>query len=281
MHIDSENLKKFLKKITPQPMLALYRRAVVLRRFVGLRNLLEKNRAACVKRGCVVVLGNGPSIGQLDLPMLLAGSDVIVMNSFYRHPDAQKLNIVAYCVGELGADVALVEVDKVLKVPSQRYWFSPDFIKLLAPLSAEVHLYMPGNDGALSPDGKTLDLSRPAPYYETTAQLSIMVALGMGYRRIVLLGFDHNFLASGNYLDHFYNEDGDAEASRSKLYVDGADYHALIQNCERMWARYKRIEVYAQARGVEIFNCGANSYLDVFQRRPLASALILPAEKLE
>ncbi len=230
-------------------------------------------------RGSVVVLGNGPSIAQLDLPGLLASIDVIVMNSFYRHPAAKELDIVAYCVGELGSDVAFVEIEQILQVPSRRYWFSTDFIGRLSPLPAEIHLYMPGNDGALSSSRAALDLSRPAPYYETTAQMSILVALAMGYRKIVLLGFDHNFLASGDYLDHFYVEDN--EALRSKLYLDGEDYHALIQNCERMWARYKRIEAYARAKGVEIVNCGDNSYLDVFRRRPLADVLISRVENIE
>ena len=247
----------------------LYRRAKLQERFLGLDKLLAKNFELQAETDTVVVIGNGPSTNQLDLPSLLAGVDVIVMNSFYRHPDAHRLKIVSYCVGEQGVDVPNFNISKVFEVPSERYWFSADFDTRLSPLPVNVHLYLPGNDGVLKQHRKNLDLSGPSPGYETTAQMAIIVALAMGYKRVILLGYDHNFLSSGEYLVHFYDEDLEDKASLSKLYIDGGDYHALIQNCDRMWSRYKKINTFARSRNVEIINCGKNSYLDVFRCNPL------------
>jgi len=169
----------------------------------------------------------------------------------------------------------------VLKTKSYHYWFNIDFAPKINPPANNVHLYFPGNDGVLSQYKKRIDLSHPAPYYENTAQMAIIIALSMGYKQIALLGYDHDFLASGEYLKHFYEEDFKNEVSISKLYIGDADYHALIQNCERMWARYKKINTYARSMGVEIINCGKYSYLDVFRRHPLGSGVAHIGKHLE
>ena len=259
------NFKDQIKAIAPKWILWLYREVVIQARYQRIRELLRKNCTLTVETDTVVVLGNGPSIFDLDLVKLLCGRDVIVMNSFYRHPDAAQLNITAYCVGELGPDVEAVDVANVLNVKAKLYWFSTDFKCKLSPLAEGVHLYMPGNDSQLNPDNHSLDLSRPAPHYETTAQMAIMVAMAMGYHKVILLGFDHNFLACGQYLDHFYQEDDQSEG-RSNMFINGADYQSLIKTCDRMWSRYKKIEIFARANDIEIVNFGKNSYLDIFRR---------------
>jgi len=274
-------VKFFLKEYTPVYLLALYRKVRVTLRFFSVRALLAKNYGLQAQSDTVVILGNGPSINQLDLPSVLAGVDVIVMNSFYRHPDAHKLKIVAYCVGEQGWYAQNSDISNMLNTPSSQYWFSTDFAARLKPLLANIHLYLPGNDAVLKQHKKNLDLSHPAPYYENTSQMAIMISMSKGYKKIILLGFDHNYLASEWYLEHFYEEDFKVEASISRLYIDGADYHALIQNCERMWARYKLINSYALSRGIEIINCGKDSYLDVFRRHPLQTAMTPITKHLE
>lgn len=215
----------------------------------------------------VAIIANGPSVNKLDLPTLMADIDVIVMNNFFNHPDAPELNIVAYCVGEQGANVSSYDFSRVLQVQSRTFWFSADFADRLSPLKEDVFLYMPGNDRALDLPPRDLNLSRPAPGYETTAQMAIFVALGLGYKKILLFGYDHNFLSAGQFLDHFYAED---DISTRSILIDGSsDYHELIKNCDRMWARYKRIKEYADTKGVKLLNCGTDSYLDVFERYPI------------
>ena len=274
-------MKSLLKQLLPTYLLEFCRKARVMERFFRLRTALSKNNRINAKHDTVVILGNGPSLNQLDLPLLLANEDVIVMNSFYRYKDANKLNIVAYCLGEQGVDVAHYDITNVLKTQSSHYWFSADFALKVNSLANNIYLYFPGNDGVLSQYKRRIDLSRPAPYYETTAQMAIIIALSMGYKKIALLGYDHDFLASGEYLKHFYEEDFNDDVSISRLYINDADYHELIKNCERMWARYKKINTYARSRGVKIINCGNNSYLDVFRRHPLGSGVAHISKHLE
>ena len=274
-------MKSLLKKLLPLCFIDFYRKVKVMQRYFRLRTTLAKNSSVNTKHDTVVILGNGPSIKLLDLPLLLANQDVIVMNAFYRHPDVSKLNIAAYCFGEQGANVAHCDISRVLKTESRQYWFSADFASKITPLSNNIHIYFPGNDDVLSKHRRHIDLSRPAPYYEATSQMAIIIAISMGYKKIVLLGYDHDYLASGEIIKHFYEEDVNDEPSISKLYIDGSDYHALIQNCERMWARYKKINIYARFRGIQIINCGKNSYLDVFRRHPLETTIMPISKHLE
>jgi hypothetical protein len=263
-----EFFKKAFKTYMPGYIVDGYRKILIQYRYWKVRKLLQKNQFRKPLKRCVYILGNGPSINEINLRDTLVGEDVIVMNSFYRHRDATKLNIVAYCVGETGNDVDKVSLEEILSTQAQRYVFSTDFKFRLAPLGKKNYLYMPGCDNQLKFKNRAIDLTRPAPFYETTAQMSIIIAMAMGYRKIVLLGFDHNFLACGKYLDHFYAESDD-DLFRSKMYVDKADYHDLIKNCERMWARYKMIRYYAITNNIKILNCGNQSYLDVFRRASL------------
>ena len=267
-------MKNLAKKLIPSYVLELFRKVRVLYRYLGIKDILAKNNLLKTNHDTVVILGNGPSLNQIHLPTMLADQDVIVMNSFFRHQDADKLRIVAYCVGEQGADAANYDISKVLHIKSSNYLFSIDFLERFTLLPKNIHIYFPGNDDLLLRHVSQIDLRKPAPYYEVTSQMAILAALYMGYKKIVLIGYDHNFLASGDYLTHFYDEDFSDEVSISKLYIDDADYHSLIQNCDRMWTRYKRIEAYAKAKNVKIINCGINSYLDVFSRHPINGSTI-------
>jgi hypothetical protein len=258
-----KNIKLFIPKL----VLKIYQKYKVIREFSKIKTILKKNYRIFNDRETVIIIGNGPSINKLNIQSLCENTDVIVMNSFYKHTQADKFKIVAYCVGELGADVSKFDIKKVLDINSQNYWFSSDFIPYIFPFEKNIFIYMPGDDDQLKIKNKKINLSKPAPNYETTAQMSIIVALAMGYKNILLIGFDHNFLACGQFLDHFY--DDEIYDIPSNMFVGGADYQSLMQNCNRMWSRYKLINSYASYNGVEIINCGSDSYLDVFRRGSL------------
>ena len=260
-------MHKKIKQITPEILIKAYQRLKIKIFYFQIKKIIIKNEKIFKKRKAVVIIANGPSISKIDFNDLIIKMDSIVMNSFYKHPLAEKLKIVAYCVGELGADVSSFDISKVLAIKSQSYWFSSDFIPRLTTLCEKVHIYMPGDDSQLSIRKQKINLSKPSPNYETTAQMAIIIAIAMGYKNIYLIGYDHNFLACGQYLDHFYKED--SETPPSNMFVNSSDYQSLIQNCDRMWSRYKKIDLYAKKNDINILNCGENSYLDVFRRSRL------------
>ena len=117
--------------------------------------------------------------------------------------------------------------------------------------------YEPGLFGS-----RDIKLERPTLSYQTTAQLAIMVAIHMGFEQIYLHGFDHDWLASKSHLKHFYSEDRDETD-----YLHSWGYYEAICMMERMWRIYIRIRKLSRRRGVKIFNCSNQSYLDVFELR--------------
>lgn len=251
-------------------LIAILLKIKLLIKFLQLKKFLIKNSSIKKKRNKVVLIANGPSIASLNLVEMLKDVDTIVMNLFYKHQSINKLNIVAYCYGENGSDMNMyhcVEHTKnILLINSDTYWFTSDFIKNLDINNPKIHFYFPGDDSVLKRSRKNIDLSKRAPYFESTAQMAIIVAIAMGYREIFLLGYDHNFLAVDRYLDHFYTE-SDGEL-KSDMLINNVDYQWLIRNCDKMWSRYKLIKKYADSRGIKIINCGRNSYLDVFKKIP-------------
>ena len=83
----------------------------------------------------------------------------------------------------------------------------------------------------------------------------------MGFGRIVLLGFDHDWLASPKYSRHFYSNDKDGSDIIGTL-----NYLDIIEMGRRMWTIYYKLKGIARSHGATIYNMTKDSYLDVFER---------------
>ena len=117
-------------------------------------------------------------------------------------------------------------------------------------------VYEPGILGT-----KNIKLDCPTLSYQTTAQLSIMVAMHMGFKQICLHGFDHDWLAATDYQRHFYSSDKDDTDC-----VEAMSYHEIISFMERMWRIYIKLDQLSKRQNIKILNCSRGSYLDVFER---------------
>ena len=89
-------------------------------------------------------------------------------------------------------------------------------------------------------------------YYSVT-QLSILLAMYMGYKDIYLLGVDNNYIGEKT---HFQYTEGESKISKNHGY--------RIQNAND--SAYKVIKALADERGVNIYNATRGGRLDVFPR---------------
>jgi hypothetical protein len=215
----------------------------------------------------VFVLANGPSLNNYDVTKL-AGRQAIVMNHFQLAPWKDTVDIVAHCYGEPARSPAWEDPTPVVAGTNARsYWFHISAKRLLAPLPIaddkrrRIHYAMASVEPGLW-HGRAMNLSWPALSYQTTAQLAIMVALHLGYARVNLLGFDHDWLCTRGHSPHFYEErEGIAKADLSKF-----SYYEVIRFSERMWRIYFALKRTADACGAHIVNLSNPTFLDVFDR---------------
>lgn len=264
--IFGSNLMK-LKEIVPPILVSMYRCIGSWIRYVLYRSALRKNKILLNSKNnrVVYVLGNGPSLNGHDLEKLI-GEDVISMNYFHLHPCSSKLNIVAHCVGEPYTCATWIDPGEMIRnVKAETYWFNLTAKKFCKKNYAnkDIYYYFPGSlvGCNLLP---CADLSLPALPYQSTSQMAIMVAIYMGYKKIYLIGFDHDWLATSNgYSPHFYSEDGE-RGDVKKADFSIFSYLDMINISKTLFEIYGAIKVIALKKGVRIINLSRPTYLDIF-----------------
>ncbi len=106
---------------------------------------------------------------------------------------------------------------------------------------------------------------------------AIMVAVGMGFRNIYLTGADHSWMKTicvdeDNHVisvqPHFYKDAAD-EQRRVDTTYRGLHLHDVVHSFYVAFSSYHRLQRYARARGINIYNSTPGSFIDAFERRPL------------
>ena len=108
---------------------------------------------------------------------------------------------------------------------------------------------------------------------------SIMSAMREGFRRIVLIGADHNWsktlwVTERNRVvsvqPHFYKDD-DAELRRAEEIFRNVHIHDVYENYSIAFRSYFNVLAYSERKGVEILNATPGSFIDAFPRITLDS----------
>lgn len=213
----------------------------------------------------VFIIANGPSLSKIDRK-LFKGQKVIVMNSFEKAIWKDEVDIVAHCYAEPYCSSAWSKehiIESISGTNSKSYWLDYSSNDKLNKCGKKhlFHYVLPLYEANLW-GKKQIHLHKPSLVYQTTAQLSIMVAFYMGFSEIALLGFDHDWLASRDYARHFFsNEKEDTDKLGEMSYLD------IINFMQRMWQIYYKLEENARLNNISIYNLSTSTYLDVFERR--------------
>ncbi len=255
-------LKQFLKEMILPPVVSdflRYLRNVPLS-FYYHKDLKKNEKFKNVKVGKVYILGNGPSLNEINF-MKLSGHDVITMNSFHRGKVNANFNVVAHCFGEPVCSSAWIFDDFrecLTKNVAESHWVHYSSLPHAKEFQIPVQIVVPGVEASLWRSTK-VDLSSISLGYASTAQLAIQVAMHLGYDDIVLLGFDHDWLANRDHLKHFYSDKKDLT---DKLYQ--GSYLTILEMLERLWRLYRSIASSALKSDIKITNGTRSSHLDVF-----------------
>jgi hypothetical protein len=221
------------------------------------------------------VIGNGPSLGEMDLTPL-AGEVTIGANSFYKHKDADAVNLDFLCIGDpmfMVDEPRAVEWHRTLeaRLPGTQLLLHPSARALIARHGLyKHHEVFHFRRGVVTPIPEEIhfDLTRPVNVGNTTgSQLAIPLAIYLGCTEIYLIGFDCNWLESYTGSYHFYDEheqfpefDALETDDRWDLYED----HLVF--ALRDFEAHRLISQRAPQVGVTIRNATRGGLLDMYPR---------------
>ena len=223
-------------------------------------------RARTAKRRsdtCVIV-GNGPSLNKTDLS-LLQGQDVIVSNNVFLSSELLKyatyFTVVNYLVAEQSSSHInrLQGVAKVLP-----YW-------LAYCLNPGANTYFV--DAVGRPEFSK-DIFKNMSWRHTVTFFNLHLAYGLGYRKVIMIGFDHNYKQPKGIVEQeviqSYAED---ENHFHPSYFRGKKWQAA--DVDMMEEMYRIAKEAFEEDGRIIINSTAGGKLELFPRLPLEQALAL------
>lgn len=242
-------------------------------------------------RDTVIIMGNGPSLREaIDRDFdILTSYPRMAVNLSALSPDFKKLRPEYYIL----ADIAFFLKNKTGKVPA--LWDA------LADIDWPMTLFLPATARKM-PETKRLPANVAVKYYNLTPAdgwkrlmhaiydsglamprprnvliPSIICAMREGFKRIILLGADHNWAKTLWVTDrnrvvsvqpHFYKDD-DEELKRAEEIFKNVHIHDVYENYAIAFRSYHTLKAYTDRRGVEIINATPGSFIDAFPRSTL------------
>lgn len=234
--------------------------------FSNLNKIKKNSKFKNSKKGkTVYVIANGPSLNNFDTSSIY-GKEVIVMNNFDLAEWKNKVSIVAHCIGEPNSSPHWGEdqIEIMKGTNALSYWYHISNYNEVeisnASLNKDCYFVASIVPHRLWNNRMKINLSRPSLGYQTTAQLALMVGLHMGYEKINLIGFDHDWLATPNISPHFYKERKGVRKADLAVF----SYINLINISLTMWEIYYKIKSSAINGKTKIVNLSIPTLLDVF-----------------
>jgi len=210
---------------------------------------------------CVIV-GNGPSLMRTSLN-LLEGQDVFVSNNAFI--DRKLIGLAKYYA-----------VTNYL-VAEQGYWHINSL--------QHVHRFFPWFLGyCLNSDARTFflnavgdaefrtDILEKISWKSTVSFFMMQIAYWLGYRKVVLIGFDHNYAQPDDLKegDLIYQDQDDLNHFDPSYFKGNRWQAADVKNMEEVYWLAKRA---FEGDGREIINATVGGRLEVFKRDSLENAL--------
>ena len=117
------------------------------------------------------------------------------------------------------------------------------------------------------------DISKTPFTCKTVIYMALQVAIFMGFKKIVLLGCDHDYiitaLAQKNFDKHHFYEESESSSKGIVDFLDGFTLLRWFREYSERWEDYININNYAISKGVRIINATNGSLLDMFERKKL------------
>ncbi|WP_375202104.1 FkbM family methyltransferase [Hyphococcus sp.] len=228
-----------------------------LARSDALMELLGANR----KSDTCVIVGNGPSLNHVNMDDL-KNADVFITNYAFLNKKlaaiAQYLCVTNYLVAEQEPESFNLLADKIKFTP---YWLS----HCLLPAKSTCYIRSVGH--AEFGD----DFRKNISWRSTVSFFAMQIAYALGYRKVLLTGFDHSYVQPESTEGDLIDQDEDDPNHFDPRYFKGKVWQAA--DTDNMEAMYRLAKAAFEKDGREIVNCTVGGHLEIFRRGDLAEEL--------
>ncbi|WP_279131344.1 hypothetical protein [Butyricimonas virosa] len=231
-----------------------------------LRHLLKKNEELIRERkhDTCYVCGLGPSLADIDLDKLQdLPVDTLVVNYFVRMAGKTRLYPTYYMMADAGfvssKHRAGLEM-AIEKFPESRFiWNSsfPTIDKTVMDYPCRKYFMAMYKGYYIRP--KKIDITKIMPAFGNCICVAIAFAIGVGYKKIVLLGCDFNSFAQ-QHEAHCYDGGSDSKLPR-RVALDQELFSYSFDATVHL-----RLAAYADRMGIEILNATRGSLIDAYKR---------------
>ena len=209
------------------------------------------------------IIGNGPSLQKMNLavlrPEITIGVNAILYNGFQPTYLAITDTVV---MDQYPADILLGSSRSIYIFSRRIYQKYRERIQKYLPAS-RIHLIQLVDQDFMFPKVKTFDpnFKRSHVSYSIMIDVAFPLAYFLGYPQVYLIGIDH-----GNYKHHSYDAFLKSVQSSIPNPQGIPGYNDAIQ-AEDLSRRYQKAYHILQRAGIEIYNAGLDSQLEVFPKK--------------
>lgn len=279
-----------------------------LETFVKISLLSKKSTIPKAKEQAIWILANGPSLNN-DLGLFYGTAVTVgVVNNFANYESYEKVRPAIYFLQapEFWIDDLLPSYIKSRKllfsniaekttwpltlfVPIKAKKYKKNFPSLINHSFIKLVYY---NDtpveGIQSINHFFFNSQLGMPRPHNILIPSIMLSINMGFKELYLLGVDHSWLPEisvdqqNNALisqKHFYDAKDAASETMKKMGKGQRHLHEILHKFYLTFKGYFTIKEYADQKGVSIYNCTKNSFIDAFKKVELSAVFPTPSER--
>jgi len=239
----------------------------------------------------VYILASGPSIQRQDLKPL-ANKTTIAVSHFHLHKDIEIINPNYHVLAPQHPPFEFNDSSKYFKDFHNAYKkhntkvflgltnYVYNYLELLKKFP---ELYYPHQyyiDYSRSPqldetnlyDQSVWDLAKKPFGIRTVLYSAIQMAIYMGFKKIILLGCDHDYLndIARTTNHHFYEEE---KGISDKNHLDAFTKERWFLEYYMRWKQYRLINEFANSQGIKIYNATPGGMLDVFELKKYEETL--------
>ena len=214
------------------------------------------------KNDTCIIVGNGPSLNKTDLS-LLKGQDVIVSNNVFLSSELMEYATYFTIVNYLVAEQSSHHINKIQHIKKViPYWLS----YCLAPSENTFFVDAVGHAEF------SKDIFSNMSWRHTVTFFNLHLAYGLGYRRVIMIGFDHNYIQPKEVIEQEIIQDFEADVNHfHSSYFRGKKWQAA--DVDMMEEMYRLAKTAFEEDGREIINATVGGKLELFPRMTLEEAL--------
>jgi len=270
---------KILKNIIPPIILEIIKYIInfsilnlSLKNKIILKNNKLKNKR---KKNRAFLIATGPSLRKENLK-LLEGEDCFTLSNAFLLKEIKSINPILHFFSPYHLPITKKSFHNWLSKSDKELPKNTDIIMSYDDRSFKSkNLFNCRNIYYLKISRKITefhcDIAKPVPKFQTGSLMVLNVLLSMGYKKIYMLGCDHNQLKNFNsQIDNFYKEKQDVRLTKkSKLNQNWRMLDEELSASLLAYNQYKAINRIAKHKDVEIINLSKESWIDLFKKESL------------